>query len=145
MWLRFVIVSNGRRTIIKYWPRIRKRVFRHMQTAKAKISLRCLIGTFAATNRTLEKQIKCINGGQMPWWDFAYVQDDVNPHILRMLGNTFSLGVAHTLRKYAYSNTLEVLPPKNGNFSYKIFWYFSYFYSKHRLWVFVRTASTRRF
>ena len=26
----------------------------------------------------------------------------------------------------------------------KKFWYFSYFYSKHRLWVLVRTASPRR-
>ena len=31
-----------------------------------------------------------------------------------------------TLRKHAYSNTLKILPPKNGNFSDKKFWYFSY-------------------
>ena len=30
-------------------------------------------------------------------------------------------------------------PPKTEN------WFFSYFYSKHRLWVLVRTASVRRF
>ena len=31
----------------------------------------------------------------MPGWDFAHVQDDVNPNILRMLENTFSLDTAH--------------------------------------------------
>ena len=33
---------------------------------------------------------------------------------------------------------------KNENFQIKKFWYFSYFCSKHRSWVLVRTASTRR-
>ena len=50
-----------------------------------------------------------------------------------------------TLRKHAYSNTLKILPPKNDKFSDKTFWYFSYFCSKHRLRVLVRTASSRRF
>ena len=35
--------------------------------------------------------------------------------------------------------------PKKWKFSDKKFWYFSYFCSKHRLWVLVRTASARRF
>ena len=39
----------------------------------------------------------------------------------------------------------ENFTTKNGNFSDKKFWYFSYFCSKHRLCVLVRTASTRRF
>ena len=43
-----------------------------------------------------------------------------------------------SLRKRAYSNILKNLQPKKGNFSDKNF-------SKHRLWVFVRTASARRF
>ena len=34
---------------------------------------------------------------------------------------------------------------KNWKFSDKKLWYFSYFCSKHRLWVLVRTASPRRF
>ena len=34
---------------------------------------------------------------------------------------------------------------KNWKFSDKKLWYFSYFCSKHRLWVHVRTASARRF
>ena len=50
-----------------------------------------------------------------------------------------------SLRKHAYSNILKTLQPKKGKFSDKKFWYFSYFFSKHRLWVLVRTASARRF
>ena len=50
-----------------------------------------------------------------------------------------------TLRKHAYSNILKILPPKKWKISDKKFWYFSYFCSKHKLWVLVRTASTRRF
>ena len=45
----------------------------------------------------------------------------------------------------AYSNILKFLQPKTGKFSDKKFKYFSYFCSKHRLWVLVRTASARRF
>ena len=40
---------------------------------------------------------------------------------------------------------IENFTSKNWNFSDKIFRYFSYFCSKHRLWVLVRTASARRF
>ena len=48
-----------------------------------------------------------------------------------------------SLWKHAYSNILKILPPKNENFRIKIR-IFSYFYSKHRLWVLaVRTASLR--
>ena len=47
-----------------------------------------------------------------------------------------------TLWKHAYSNILKILPPKNENFQIKKFWYVSYFCSKHRLWVHVRTASS---
>ena len=50
-----------------------------------------------------------------------------------------------TLRKHAYSNILKILPPKNENFQMKNSDIFSYFCSKHRLWVPFRTASTRRF
>ena len=39
----------------------------------------------------------------------------------------------------------ETFTTKKRKFSDKKFWYFSYFCSKHRLWVLVRTASTRRF
>ena len=46
-------------------------------------------------------------------------------------------------RKHAYSNILKILQPKKENFQIKKIWYFSYFCSKHRLWVLVRTASLR--
>ena len=51
----------------------------------------------------------------------------------------------YSLRKHAYLNKLKILPPKEWKSSDKKFWYFSYFCSKHRLWVLVRTASPRRF
>ena len=40
---------------------------------------------------------------------------------------------------------IENFTSKNWKFSDKKLWYFSYFCSKHRLWVLVRTASVRRF
>ena len=33
----------------------------------------------------------CFNEEQKPGWGFVHVQDDVNPHILRMLEGTFSI------------------------------------------------------
>ena len=42
--------------------------------------------------------IDSVNGEQKPSWDLAHVQDDVNPHILRMLEGTFSLGVVHNIQ-----------------------------------------------
>ena len=48
-----------------------------------------------------------------------------------------------SLRKHAYSNILKILPPKNENFQMKNSYIFSYFCSKHRLWVLVRTASAQ--
>ena len=61
---------------------------------------------------------------------------------------------AVSLRKHAYSNILKILQTKKKKkkkkrkrkkFRYKKIWYFSYSCSKHRLWVLIRTASTRRF
>ena len=49
-----------------------------------------------------------------------------------------------SLQKHAYSNTLNILPLKL-KISDKTFWCSSYICSIHRLWVLVRTASTRRF
>ena len=40
---------------------------------------------------------------------------------------------------------IENFTSKNWKFSDNKLWYFSYFCSKHRLWVLVRTASMRRF
>ena len=53
----------------------------------------------------------------------------------------FLLGIYLTLRKQAYSNVKKISPPKTENFQIKKLWYFSYFCSKHRLWVLVRTTS----
>ena len=51
-----------------------------------------------------------------------------------------------TLRKHAYSNILRILQSKKGKFSdKKKSDIFSYFCSKHRLWVLVRTTSARQF
>ena len=49
-----------------------------------------------------------------------------------------------SLREYAYSNILKFLPTKNENSEIKISDFF-YFCWKLRLWVFVRTTSTRWF
>ena len=50
------------------------------------------------------------------------------------------------LRKHAYSNIQKISLPELNIFKRKKkLWYCSYFYSKDRLWVLVRTASTRRF
>ena len=41
--------------------------------------------------------IECINDEQIPGWDFAHVQGDVNPHIFGMLERTFLLDEAHLI------------------------------------------------
>ena len=51
-----------------------------------------------------------------------------------------------TLRKHAYSNIVKILPPqeiKKNQIKYSDI--SSYFCSNHRLWVLVRTASSRGF
>ena len=54
--------------------------------------------------------------------------------------------LTESLLKYAYSNILKILQPKKVKFSdRKVLIFFSFFFSKHRLWVLVRTASLRRF
>ena len=54
-------------------------------------------------------------------------------------------GAIFPLWKRAYSNTLKCYHQKNWKFSDNFFLSFSYFCSKHRLWVLIRTASPRRF
>ena len=54
-------------------------------------------------------------------------------------------GSDKTLRKHTYSNILKILPPKNENFQIKNSDIFSYFCSKQRLGVLVRTALMRQF
>ena len=40
----------------------------------------------------------------MPGWDFAHVQVDVNPHVLRIFEGTFSLGAAQIMLGYGRYN-----------------------------------------
>ena len=63
-----------------------------------------------------------------------------NVYILR------SLVRIYTITKTRLFKYIENFTSKNWKFSdKKKLWYFSYFCSKHRLWVLVRTASARRF
>ena len=77
---------------------MRKRPFGHMRTAKAQISMRLFAhayqGLRCPQNEWLDST-EYFNGDQMPGWDFAHVQDDVNPHIMHMLEGTFSFDAAH--------------------------------------------------
>ena len=58
---------------------------------------------------------------------------------LRVMIVTFPV-YFYSLRKHAYSNILKILSQKTENFQIKTL-IFSYFCSKHRLWVLVTTAS----
>ena len=61
-------------------------------------------------------------------------------------GNGYTLGevtLSKSLRKHAYLNTLNILQTKKEKFQIKKkFRYFSYFCSKHRLWVLVEAVLT---
>ena len=57
----------------------------------------------------------------------------------------WALSYPPPLRKHAYSNILKLSPPKTESFQIKILIFFLISVQKHRLWVLVRTASTRRF
>ena len=68
---------------------------------------------------------------------------------IRVVWSEFSLS-ANKISGYHYENTpfqiyRKFHLQKTENFQIKKLWYVSYFCSKHRLWVLVRTASTRRF
>ena len=57
----------------------------------------------------------------------------------------WNLTLSMPLWKHAYSNIKKISPPKTEYFQVKNSDIFSYFCSKHRLWVLVRIASERRF
>ena len=62
---------------------------------------------------------------------------------MNQLAECFSLEC--TITKTCLFKYTENFSTQKWKFSDKKFWYFSYFCSKHRLWVLVRTASTMRF
>ena len=77
---------------------------------------------------------------------------DIRKHIYLIILILFlkwvvkTLSLYKSLRKHVYLNILKISPPKTENFQIKIlFLFFSYFYSKYRLCVLVRTASSKRF
>ena len=51
----------------------------------------------------------------------------------------------HIITKTRLFKYIENFTSKNWKFTDKKFWHFSYFCSKHRMWVLIRTASLRRF
>ena len=61
--------------------------------------------------------------------------------------SSFRLAKEHNanITKTRLFKYIENFSSKNLKFSDKKLWYFSYFCSKHRLWVLVKTASVRRF
>ena len=65
------------------------------------------------------------------------------PFIPKVFGHLYFLPYLSSLRKHAYSNILKISPQKLEVF-HKNSDIFSYFCSKHGLWVLVRTASPRR-
>ena len=53
----------------------------------------------------------------MPGYDFAHVQDDMNPHILRMFDGTFSLDTAHiAMRKEHMCSEWQIVKCKEKKF-----------------------------
>ena len=53
--------------------------------------------------------------------------------------------LTHLITKTRLFKYIEMFTSKNRKFSGKKLIFFSYFCSKHRLWVLVRTVSARRF
>ena len=68
---------------------MQERIFEHIQTAKAQISLCCPLTESLDTT-------ECINGEQRLRWYFAHAQDDLHLCSLRML-ETFPLDAAHII------------------------------------------------
>ena len=81
--------------------------------------------------------------------------NNTSRNIRNMPSDICAQWVLKSLRKHSYSNILKISPPKTESFQIIIliyfffffffFFFFSYFCSKHRMLVPVRTASPRRF
>ena len=83
------------------------------------------------------------------WSDCADAQADLSLRWAHISEGTFYHVTTHLFctlitKTFLFKYT-ENFTTKKCKFSDKISWYFSYFCSKQRLWVLVRTASTRRF
>ena len=129
---------------------MRNRVFGHMWTAKAQISLRGRAGWFGlslSANRIIghyrmykwkakARMRLCACVGWI--WICAFCA--CSKTRFRWRGLYIVIITKSCLFKY-----LENFTSKNWKFSDRKLLYFSYFCSKHRLWVLVRTASPRRF
>ena len=78
---------------------MRKRVFLHVRTAKAQISLHIHIvwsGPSLSTNKIISLVLQNVwTGERKPRWYFVHVQDDTNSHILCIRQDTFLLAAAH--------------------------------------------------
>ena len=70
---------------------MRKRVFEHMRTAKAQISLRIRESDQGLHCPLIESldTIECINGEQQPGWDFAHARTKSDLCVSRMLKDFF--------------------------------------------------------
>ena len=77
----------------------------------------------------------------------AHLQRDVG--VFMITGNflrvrSIPLSIHHENMPMQHTEIFKIVKKKR-KFSAEKVWYFSYFCSKHRLWVHVRTASPRRF
>ena len=128
---------------------VQERTFGHVLPAKVPAHTSCLIRDFA--ERILDSQ-----GAKFLHEDNEGSDQTTRMHRLiclrwaHMSEGTFSDVAAHSvINAPHYENTPIqinwIFQHQNWKFSDKKFWYFSYFCSKHRLWVHVRTASARRF
>ena len=67
---------------------------------------------------------------QMPEWDFAHIQYDANPHVLRMCDGTFSLIEAHTSIAVYFALEFQYFQPLESSCHHKhssvctVLWHF---------------------
>ena len=102
------VYEVGVSTVIQLWNQfvstMRNRVFGHMRTAKAQVSLRIRVvwpGPPLSANRIIWSTQSKIRE-QRPKWYLAHAQDDLNLGILRMFEGPFSLGAAHLVKNRMY-------------------------------------------
>ena len=97
------------------------------------------------TSFWVSKCFSQINFYFQAFFGFLYVCSVLLLYRISVVQLIQSAFVLHGITKTRLFKYIENLTTKKWKFSDKFFWYFSYFCSKHRLWVLVRTASPRRF